>query len=298
VAREKLLYRLMEIRLNKFDLMPEPTSAGGNFETIKNISVSMYHILFIVFVATLTILFPTFWLLFILPLTVVSLCLAFSPFYFGHLSQARIIVPFLEILQKLSILKFFVTLHSLVFYTKTKVYLWFLFGCHGLTLFYILLSRYYFYHTVILKEVFSFDTIGIVTIGLIIGFFGSYLRILITFSQLIIFFARKFTPEELPSLLRVDPHDFPQAPNRSIFHYSKNINNYHRPLPKNAHWGKAGFFLGFGSLVISGATYYHVAQQTEEARIQTLEFRTQNDLEEVSQGLKTKEEYLATWSKK
>ena len=114
MAREKLLYRLMEIRLNKFDLMPEPTSAGGNFETIKNISVSMYHILFIVFVATLTILFPTFWLLFIF-LTVVSLCLAFSPFYVGFLSQARIIVPFLEILQKLSILKFFVTLHSLVF---------------------------------------------------------------------------------------------------------------------------------------------------------------------------------------
>ena len=55
--------------------------------------------------------------------------------------------------------------------------------------------------------------------------------------------------------------------------------------------GRTSILIAFGSLVVSGITYYHTSQQTSELQCQTREFEHKNDLKEVSQGLISKESY-------
>jgi len=263
-------------------------SDQNSFLPITNISISVYHFWFIGLAALLVIFFPVFWLLIIMPLTIISLLLVGFPFDFAHyfsFHKQNLVVPVLKFLAELNILKFFITLYSLVFYTITKVYLFFCLFCYGLTLLYMLVSRYYFYHKFVLREEFSLSSIWLICLLLFIGFCGSYLRILINVSIIIVAATRQYMPELLDPLLRVEPPDLPSGSNKSLFSFSYNNHNHHYPpQPKTTTWGRLGIFVALGGVVISGATYYHMQRQTYE-------FTRQNDLEELSQGLITKEEY-------
>src|SRR5271167_2187986 len=131
-------------------------SKPQSFVTITNIS--LYHFLFIGVGSLLVLFFPMFWLIIIMPVTIISLILTDLPFkvlnYFS-LQKRSLILPMLNLLNELNILRFFISLYSIVFYTITKVYYFFFFFCYGLTIVYIITSRYYFYHKVVLREEFS-----------------------------------------------------------------------------------------------------------------------------------------------
>ncbi len=95
-----------------------------------------------------------------------------------------------------------------------------------------------------------------------------------------------YTPELLNPILHAEPPELPKS--KSIFSFSWHTHTHnHIPQPKSINWTRLGFFVACGGLFIAGVTYYH----TVEAQKQTAEMKRKNDLEEVSLGLRTKEEY-------
>ncbi len=281
-----------------------------------NISVSrsVYHLIFILIISALTQIFPMLWLIFFMPLTILSLVLGGIPYYIQpYFPRVNLILPILEILGELNILKFFITLHSLVFYSITKIYLYFFVFCNVFTILYMIVSRYNFYHKVVLREDFSFDTSLVIGLLLFISFCGSYLRILINVSNVVVAVVRHYAPDLLDPLLRVQPEELPPGSHRSLFHFSRNThNNHYPPQPKSVTWGRAGFFIACGGMVLGGVTAYYTARQTyamerqtlemihqnDLMERQTLEIIHQNDLEELSQGIMTKEEFNKRYPKK
>ena len=262
-----------------------------SFPPITNISVSIIHICLIVIGAVFVVIFPITWTLLVMPLTIISLVLGiagvpnFVQNYFPKINVNTVILPTLRFLKEISLLDFFIKLYMVVFYTEPKIFFYFRNFCYGLTVVYMLVSRYYFYHKVVLREEFSIGSITIICLLLFVSFFGSYLRILINVSQLVCIIARYYAPELLDQILRAEPPDLPPSPRNSLFSFSKHVHNhYHPPQPKGFAWARLGFFVACGGMMISGATYYHT-------RLQTYEFKRQNDLEELAQGLITKEEY-------
>lgn len=59
----------------------------------------------------------------------------------------------------------------------------------------------------------------------------------------------------------------------------------------------SNFIIGFATLCIDGATIYYAKSQADQATLNTFEMRRQNDLEKVSQGLMSKEEYNRRYQK-
>jgi len=54
----------------------------------------------------------------------------------------------------------------------------------------MLVTRYYFYHKVVLSEDFLFLGLGLIYLLLFFSFLGSYLRVLINISQIVCIVAR------------------------------------------------------------------------------------------------------------
>lgn len=274
--------------LFKFKLDASCLSQGQNFQPIINISVSIYHLWLIGTGAFFVMLFPITWILLIMPLTIISLLLAVAgmpSYYFPKINPNTIVLPTLRFLKELNLLEFFTKLYMIVFYTKTRIYYNFRNICYGLTIVYMLVSRYYFYHQVVLREEFSYMALLVISLLLFVSFLGSYLRLLINVSQIIGVITRYYTPELLDPVLRVEPPELPPSSHKSLFSFSHHTNNhYYPPQSKGVNWGRFGFIVACGGMLISGATYYHTTRQTYE-------FKRQNDLEELSQGLITKEEY-------
>ena len=269
-----------------------------SFPPIINISVSIIHICLIVVGALFVVVFPITWTLVIMPLTIISLLLAiagvpsFVQNYFPKINANTVVLPTLRFLKEISLLDFFTKLYMVVFYTEAKIFFYFRNFCYGLTIVYMLVSRYYFYHKVVLRDELSFVSITFICLLLFVSFLGSYLRILINVSQLVCIIARCYAPELLDPVVRVEPPEIPPSSHKSLFSFSKHTHNhYHPPQTKGVNWGRFGFFVACGGMIISGATYYHTTLQTAAAQRQTYEFKRQNDLEELAQGLITKEEY-------
>ena len=278
----------------QFKLNNNFTDSDTSILPIISITVSIVHFGIIALISLIIFLFPLMWLMFFMPLTVISLLLGAVPSYIQpYFPKINIILPLLALLRELNLLKFFIDLHSLVFYTITKVYLFFFIFCYGLTFLYMAISRYNFYYKIVLREEFSYA--GAFIIGSLIFFSccGSYLRMLINVSNIIVIVTRRYSPELLDPLLRIDPPDLPPgSQQKGIFNFSRNtFNNHYPPAPKATNWGHFGVVAAVGTLLLSGATYYHTARQTIAAERQTYEFKRQNDLEELSQGLINKEEY-------
>lgn len=281
-----------------------------------SISVSSSHFYFIGVVSLIMLLFPISWLVFFMPLTFLSLILVGVPTYIQpYLSNINIILPILQMLQKINILPFFITLHSIVFYTQLRIYQFFVIFCYGLTILYMLVGRYVFYHKVILHHEFSYGTLIIISTLLFISFCGSYLRMLINISNILVIITRQYAPELLDPLLRMYPPDFPPGTKRSLFSFSRHTHNHNHnhypPLPKTTGWSRIGVIAACTGVAISSAALYFTRQQYLEAQKQTLELKQQNenmkrqineierqnDLAELSQGLITKEDYKKRHSK-
>lgn len=245
------------------------------------ITISWTHFLFIGLISILVLLFPILIILVMMPLTIISLILSGYPIDFSKysfLKKKNVIIPFLHFLHQLGVLNFFISLNSIVFYTITKIYYIFFFFCYGLTFLYFLVSRYYFYHLVVLKENFSTLALFLIYFLLFLTFCGSYLRTLINVSSIIVVVTRRYLPDLLDHVLRVDPSDIPPPePKRSLFSFSRNTHNHHYPpQPKNTTWGRAGILIACGGLLVSSITDYHTSQQTQEAIRQTQEARRSN----------------------
>lgn len=78
---------------------------------------------------------------------------------------------------------------------------------------------------------------------------------------------------------------------RSKNYYHQNFNpQLHSRLSRGSN-----FVIGFAGLFVGGATLYYAKMQTDHAAINSFEMTRQNDLEEVSQGLMSKEEYQSKY---
>lgn len=75
---------------------------------------------------------------------------------------------------------------------------------------------------------------------------------------------------------------------KSIFFFQRN-NNF--PQGKISNWGKTGVVVSVIGASLAWMTY-------QEIQKQTFELGRQNDLEEVSQGMQTKEEYIKKYYKR
>lgn len=275
----------------EFNLDPTLKKDQSNLSSIR-ISVPFFHIILIIIGTVFVVCFPMAWCFLILPLTSVSLLLGFLgiPLYVQYLfpgyriHTTTFIKKILHALKKVRALDFFAKLYMLVFYTELKTYYRSRNICYGLTMLYIIIVRYNYYHQVILREHFSVVQLTLVSLLLFIAFIGYYVRILISMSQFICLLARFHEPDLLDPLLRIDPPDIPLACSlrklRSFFSFHKHHHHYPpQPLtPKSVDWVLFGFFVGCASLCLGVWTYK--------------EFAHQNDLEELAQGLITKEEYF------
>lgn len=254
-----------------------------------------YHLLFICFVSLATLFIPMSWLIFVLPVTILSVPLGFTawiqPYFYAKIN---VIKPILALLQALGILRSLMNLHAIVFYSRDNIYWFFVVFCYGFTAIYVLASRYNFYHRIILKEHLTLGVTVFLAFLLFLGFLGSYVRLLIGFSTMLVVLVRQHSPELLDPLLRVEPVDFPSGSTQSIFGFSWNSHQHthnYPPKPKMSNWGKVGILLTAGTFVLGAGSYYHLSRQTTE-------LVRQNDLEEVAQGLRSKESYLEKYKTK
>ena len=86
------------------------------------------------------------------------------------------------------------------------------------------------------------------------------------------------------------PPDQGNSKKYSLFSFHRHNNNHkHNQLPS---WQKAGIISGCVGLAAACFTAYYTKIQADFGKMQR-----QNDLEELSQGLITKEEYSRRWPK-
>jgi len=114
-------------------------------------------------------------------------------------------------------------------------------------------------------------------------------------------------PEILPMLFPIDPIDpipTPSTATKSLLHFSTNTHNhhYHYPKPQMSNWGKFGIGLGVFTLAVGSFTAYNTHVQAQASVLQAqaalkqlFESERLNDLQEVSNGLMSKETYVNKW---
>jgi|SRR5579871_2422108 len=296
-----------------FDACNAGAHAHERFPQIINILASWRHFCVVAFIVVLTFLFPRFWTIIILPIIILSFSLAGLPFGLFK-PKENSTKTLLQFLAEINVLKFFSNIHLLMYYSKQKIFVPLFILIHLLTLAYFCVSRYNFYHVVVLHEVYSIEKQFVILALLYITFAGYYFRLLVMLSTLIVMITRHLIPSLLPPILRVEPGDIPpEGPHKSIFSYTRTTHNHHySPQPKMGMAGRAAIAGSVAGVVIAGVTLYYTHGQTLEARRQTLEarrqtleaekqtleakkqtyeFQRQNDLEELSQGIINKDQY-------
>ncbi len=155
------------------------------------IDFSIFHLFFISIFSLFMLVFPGSWLILIMPLTILSLLLGAGPFFIQpFLTNTPITIATLRFLSEIKLMNLFSILYTATFYTQAKTYYNIRNICYGLTILYMLVTRYYFYHKVVLSEDFSFLGLGLIYLLLFFSFLGSYLRVLINISQIVCIVAR------------------------------------------------------------------------------------------------------------
>jgi len=272
-----------------------------------NTYIPFVHLTIIFIISLLTVMYPKFWMFCVMPLIFLSLAISYGPFIQMFFPKKNIVLLILKALKETQILDTAQKLHLLVFYTETKLYLLFASFCFGNTLMYMVVSRYNFYHKVVLHEHFTFGFSFLIITLLIIGFAGSYLRTLIGISNVIVSASRAYNPDLLFPILRTEPADYPpDTPNSqrySLFSFERHQHHHnHLPKIKSTNWSKLTFFGTLAGLAISMAAYHHISKQTDAALRSADEAkRTADaavrsaDAAEVSAGLMTPDEFKTKW---
>lgn len=247
-------------------------SASSVSRIINLSSVSKFHFIFLALISLCTLLFPYAWFILVLPIIILITVFNLTNYMDYFYPKVKLVLPLLELLQYFNILNFLFELHSIVFYSIQKIYYCFLLSCHISIIVYAGVSRYNFYHKIVLNENLSIECNLLLGVLLFFSFSGCYLRILTILSSILVSIIRVHKPELLNPLLRVEPGDFPPGSNKSIFSFSKNTYHYHYPPgPKLNAWAKAGIITGIITAVGTMVTYELTRQQTDLQRRQTQE---------------------------
>jgi len=271
------------------------------------IPISIKGIFLICLGSLIVIFFPIVWVIIGFPLITISLalgmaavpenCYRFLNRFINIPNFNSLIKTILSLMNLYDLLPIFTKLYLIIFYTTPQTYYNIRNFCYGLTILNILVSRYYFYHKIILHQVFSYSELTLITFLIFISYLGIYLRMAINSSIILTFLIKVYMPQLSHPVLRVEPPDLPPGKSSKTFNlFNLNNSNHHHNhnhhyAPKNINWARCGLAVACLSLCISGATYYHVSQQTLEARRQTLQLTRQADATEVAAGTMTKEEF-------
>lgn len=291
----------------------------NNFSNITSKTFSFFLFLFLSLCCFLTIKFPTISFCFVLILILINIMSIFTgnfltltvpfldkilvvkiPFIFTQLSN-KFFYFILDIFEKIKIFRLLETLHINLFYKlSVPTFESLTLLCHSLSFLYLVTNRLIYF------KIDSFLSPDILYLLLFISLYFVWFRAVISLSIRLVQIYRNINPLALDPVLRVDPFDpneFPPKPDyksKSLFAFHR-TNNYHHlpPTPKKfTAWQKGTAVAAFATVAITGLGTYYAYQhlqssrdQTVELKRQTVELKRQNDLEEVSQGLMTREEF-------
>jgi hypothetical protein len=247
---------------------------------------------------------PSFCLVFMILTTSFMLVICFPFRITDSFTQKRLFLInlLLELLNYYNILDLFATLYINIFSLeprKFKLYV----SCFFIPIFfYPIISRYYI-TIVVQHQSISFLTYLFISITLFTGLFFIYLRLILSFSVLVTNLAYVNKPTLLnPSILYVlDPNDQETPPvvsnNKSLFHFDKskhtNYNTY--VFPNSTFLKRLGVCTAVAGTCIAFYAALQTGQQTTLMQRQVEQETRMNDLEELSQGLMTKEAYNKKW---
>lgn len=289
----------------------------------KNIYRNLILIAPVMLFASISIYSPTFMFFFLILFFSLVCFLNFSYYIQKYLSQYNAYVIFiLNLAYTHGILHFLGRLHIFIFYSGDKNFYIRAFIIHLMSFFYILLTRYYYYNFVFLKNspLIGFNYFLFLVFSFIC-LVAVYIRFLVTLSIICISKIEILLPHLLPNILQVEeapteaPSSVPTTPKSFIhvsFHQNNNNHHHHYPKPRMSSWGKFGIGIGVCTLCVGSYTAYNSYLAVQAAQIQAqasqiqaqasisqlLELQRQNDLQERAQGVMSDEEYNKKWKTK
>lgn len=287
------------------------------FKYIKPIFGSFYkEFFFCLTLVTMSFLFPTFQYFFMLFFSSIILFLMF-PYIDNYIPKRKTFAEFiLNKFHTLGLLEYFVNIYIKFFCQNTKTCFIQTICLYVVSFFYILTSKYIFLNKLFLWEN-NIHFLIMLYLILFISNLAVYYRLLLSTS--IIFFNLTLNilkTEEFPDNPKNQPSSTPTSSESqisgkensrsSLFVYTKNIHNTYQSAPLNtSRFRLIGLSLGFCTLCVGGYAAYQQRLQTiaaqESVRSQdknNFEMTRQNDLEEVSQGLMSKESYQQKYGSK
>ena len=283
----------------------------------KSTSIIIISLSIVVLLTTISLIFPLFSFIFTsLMLCVILLLLCPYKIYDSFFdNQKKIIRHFLIILHELNLLDFFATLYVLFFCVPTYIFKKRLLVMLIISILYVITTRYCFIHITLLHENFSNITYIFIYCLLFLGISLIFFRFLINFALFIVPLTLKTSPDLLSeSILFVlseeqdtsnpNPKDLtPESAKKKFSFININITRavyrQHFTLNNTNSYKYFGIGIGLFTLgVTSYAAYYSKIQadtaikQLHAQELNNQEMCRQNDLEEVSQGLMSKEDYI------
>jgi hypothetical protein len=278
-------------------------------------SKSFYGIsFFIIFVlATLFFFFPlgSFFIAMVISLLILFFTVSFEPYTGFFLRRSQLTLTFLSFLDQLGILDYFCVFYVRFFAQPSR---YFYFGVIMLAftnIVYLITSRWFVYHTIILQESLAFYTYIYIYLILFAGIAITYFRLLINLSSFLVNLSLKIDENLIsPSIVYIlNSNDNPppaipsEAPANRPFSFI-NVNRsrayyrqyYHQDHPR--FYRSSVFYVGFATMVATGFAAYYTKSQADFARIQseqavkqTYHTAREADVAAVEAGLISKDEY-------
>jgi hypothetical protein len=281
----------------------------------KTVIIILLFILPIFLISTLSYLFPFFGFIFMTLSMILLLPITF-PFKISKSFasfRSNLIDHLLTFLYNIKVIAFAATFSIIVFCQPKKTFKYCLFIGGLLTVLYSLVSRWYYFNTIVKHETLTDLNASMVYIILFVGLFLIYLRVLISLSFLILNTTFLRRPELLPDsvvfVLTGDENPFrdhpselkPQYPRPNVprpisFINFDNSKHYYRTyvenMPQN---GKIFRYVGIGVGVVGVGAAVYAAHQTG---VQTRIAERNADATCVQAGVMTKEEFKIKWNSK
>lgn len=256
-------------------------------------------------IVSISFIFPSFqyYLMLTISTGVLLMTFSFVDYYIQlRYNMVRFILKFLD---ELNILVYFERIYIYYFTQPNNIFLrnttFIYIGCF----LYVLISKYLFINKNNLHSL-TFNSILLLYVLLFISLITVYIRVLLNTSILLHNLSWSILKtEELPFNGDSSPQsDFknsakPSGNSYNIFNFSKTFNYSSEQTMRNAiRFKYAGLGIGICTLCVAGYAGYQQRLQTiaaqEQVRVQEInnrEMTRQNDLEEVSQGMMSKEDY-------
>ena len=285
----------------------------------KSVSVKAISSVIILLFANISIFSPTFTLVFMVLFSSVILVIMF-PFKLPNAflkTKEKITSTFIFLLYQMELLDFLSVVYIKFFCVPSRLFHLRLLGIFICSVIYMSISRWYFYHNVILHESFSFIQYLLIYFWLILGISIIYLRLLINLSCIFIPLTLRLDPSLLsPSVLYVfgennedalptqqTPKPSNKVPNDKRYSFI-NVNNtrkYYRQYFNASHstsYRNIGLCIGVCGVGLAGLTAYFAKVQADVSTIQANESKKQSyhtareaDVAAVEANLITREEY-------